>query len=111
MSRMAKTPDPPYVAVIFSSLRVTLNGDDYSRTAERMEELAGLEPGFLGIESARDESGYGITVSYWKDLQSAHRWKDNAEHRLAQQRGRSRWYRNYAVRIAVVERDYGHSND
>ena len=104
MSEIANTPAPPYYAVIFSSLQ----SDDlegYEATAERMLELAAEQPGYLGVESARE--GLGITISYWRDLESIRRWKAHAEHREAQRAGRERWYSNYKTRIALVERDYG----
>ena len=101
---LARTPEPPYYAVIFSSLRT--DGDDgYAVTSERMLELAAEQPGFLGVESARD--GLGLTVSYWVDEESIRAWKAVAEHRLAQEAGRERWYASYTVRIARVEREYG----
>ena len=103
MSEIAGTPKPPYYAVIFSSQ----HSDDlegYAETAARMLELAAGQPGFLGVESARE--GLGITVSYWSDLDSIRRWKGHAEHLQAQQDGRQRWYSNYKTRIARVERDY-----
>lgn len=71
-----------------------------------MADLAAQQPGYLGIESVRDESGLGITVSYWRDVESARAWKDVAAHRVAQSRGRERWYEDYRVRIATVHRDY-----
>jgi heme-degrading monooxygenase HmoA len=101
---IATTPEPPYVAVIFTSLR-TLGDDGYERTAERMLELARQQPGYLGFESARD--GIGITVSYWRDEESARAWKHVAQHLAAQRRGRDVWYSDYRVRVAVVARDYG----
>jgi len=104
MSLIADTPIPPYYAVIFSSHR----NDDiegYAETAARMVELAAQQPGFLGVESAREE--LGITVSYWSDLESIKQWKAHAEHRVAQQMGMDKWYSSYKTRIALVERDYG----
>lgn len=81
--------------------------DGYAETAHRMESLAAEQPGYLGIESCRDAvSGIGITVSYWTTAAAARGWKNVAEHRLAQQRGRAEWYRGYRVRVATVERDY-----
>ncbi|MFK7950425.1 MAG: antibiotic biosynthesis monooxygenase [Saprospiraceae bacterium] len=103
---IAKTPKPPYYAVIFSSIN-TENIEDYSETADRMVELASEQKGYLGIESARNE--LGITVSYWKDLESIKRWKANAEHTIAQEKGRKDWYQSYKTRIAKVERDYSFS--
>ena len=104
MSLIANTPEPPYYAVIFTSQR----NDDlegYAETAARMVELAALQPGFLGVESARED--LGITVSLWSDLELIKQWKAHAEHREAQKMGMEKWYSTYKTRIALVERDYG----
>ena len=101
----AQTPQPPYTAVIFTSVRTAADDDGYARMSARMEELALEQPGYLGLESAR--SGVGITVSYWASAAAARAWKTVAEHRLAQQLGREHWYTAYRVRIATVEREYG----
>ncbi|CAE6936553.1 antibiotic biosynthesis monooxygenase [Vibrio sp. B1FLJ16] len=104
MSQIAQTPKPPYYAVIFTSVR-TKDDNGYGEMADRMLRLAELEEGFLGVESAREE--VGITVSYWKDLASIKKWKENAEHLEAQKIGRESWYDSFKVRISLVERDYG----
>lgn len=101
---IAATPEPPYVAVVFTSLR-TEGDNGYAAMSRRMNALAAEQPGYLGIESARD--GLGITVSYWVDEAAAAAWKQVAEHLVAQQRGRDVWYSDYRVRVAVVQRDYG----
>ena len=101
---IASTPEPPYTAVIFTSLRT--DGDNgYAVMSRRMEELAAEQPGFLGIESARED--VGLTVSYWRDDDAARAWKQVAEHLVAQERGRSTWYSDYQVRVATVTRSYG----
>ena len=101
---IAATPPPPYVAVIFTSVRT--DGDDgYAAMASTMERLAREQPGYLGIEAARE--GVGITVSYWRDEASAQAWKEVGAHLVAQRRGREAWYRDYRVRVARVTRDYG----
>jgi heme-degrading monooxygenase HmoA len=103
---IADTPEPPYVAVIFSSLRT--EGDrGYGAMVERMEDLAKVQPGFLGVESARDAEGFGITVSYWRDEASVAAWKAHAEHAVAQRLGREAWYGAFRVRVCRVERDSG----
>jgi heme-degrading monooxygenase HmoA len=101
---IASTPEPPYTAVIFTSIRADVD-QGYGVMSARMEELAAQQPGYLGIESAR--SGLGITVSYWVDDEAARAWKQVAEHAIAQQRGREVWYSDYRVRVATVTRDYG----
>ena len=103
------TPAPPYYAVIFTSIRT--DGDaGYGSMAERMVELAREQPGFLGVESARGADGLGITVSYWTTEGAIRNWKANAEHRMAQEIGKKRWYADYQVRVAKVERAYGKPN-
>jgi heme-degrading monooxygenase HmoA len=101
---LAQTVEPPYVAVIFTSIRTPDDVEGYGRMAEAMEELAAQQPGYLGIEAARED--LGITVSYWVDEESARAWKQVAAHLGAQRRGRERWYLDYRVRIATVTRDY-----
>ena len=101
---IAHTPEPPYVAVVFTSVR-NEEDDGYAVMSARMEALAAEQPGYLGIETARGD--VAITVSYWIDEASARAWKLVAEHLVAQQRGRDAWYADYRVRVAVVHRDYG----
>jgi heme-degrading monooxygenase HmoA len=105
MAQLASTPKPPYTAVIFTSIRTDDDAAGYAEMATRMDALATEQPGYLGIESAREE--VGITVSYWRSPEDARAWKRVAEHQLAQELGRGRWYRTYRVRVATVERDYG----
>jgi heme-degrading monooxygenase HmoA len=92
-----------YYAVIFTSERTEIE-EGYSEMADKMVVLAKEQEGFLGVESARSE--IGITVSYWKDLESIKKWKQNMEHLVAQQKGRSDWYSSYTTRICLVEREY-----
>ncbi|RND01207.1 antibiotic biosynthesis monooxygenase family protein [Lysinibacillus halotolerans] len=102
MSGIAKTPEPPYYAVIFASQRT--NGDrGYGKMADKMVELASQQQGFLGIESARDEE-LGITVSYWDSLDAIKNWKEHAAHQVAQERGKAEWYKNFSLRVCKVER-------
>ncbi len=103
MTLISKTPQPPYYAVIFTSLR-TEGDNGYNKVANRMVELAEQQPGFLGAESAREY--VGITVSYWSSLEDIKNWKANDEHLTAQKKGRSSWYSSFKIRIAKVERDY-----
>lgn len=101
---IAKTPSPPYYAVIFTSVRTEGDGG-YAEMSDRMVELARHQDGFLGVESARNE--IGITVSYWRDEESIRKWRENMEHSVAREKGRKEWYQSFKTRIAKVERDYG----
>lgn len=104
MTGIADTPQPPYIAVIFTNTQHD-DVEGYDAMAARMQELAREQPGYLGFESAR--SGLGIAVSYWATDDDARTWKGVAEHAEAQRLGRERWYSSYRVRVARVEREYG----
>lgn len=101
----AKSPPTPYYAVVFTSLRNDADAEGYTAMADRMVELAAAQPGFLGVESVRDADGHGITVSYWDSLESLHAWGADAEHKVAQAGGRSRWYDAFRLRICRVEHE------
>ncbi|MFK9093768.1 antibiotic biosynthesis monooxygenase family protein [Bacillus salipaludis] len=103
MSGIVITPEPPYYAVIFVSQR-TEGDKGYGIMADKMVELASQQKGFLGVESARDE-GLGITVSYWDSLEAIKDWKENSAHRVAQDRGKTEWYKHFTLRVCKVERD------
>ena len=108
MSEPAPSFEPPYWAVIFTNQR---NDDDrdeaYSLAAARMQELAADVPGYLGIESVRNEGGFGITVSYWATEEAIDDWRNHPEHLDTQARGRQDWYARYELRVARVERGAG----
>ena len=99
----ARTPEPPYYAVIFTSTR-TDDGSGYDDMSEKMVALAAGQPGFLGVESARGEDGLGITVSYWESEEAIANWRRHTEHRVAQSEGLTRWYSSFVTRVAKVER-------
>jgi heme-degrading monooxygenase HmoA len=100
----ATTPEPPYYAVIFTSIR-TEGDNGYGKMSDFIETLVKDQPGFLGMESVRMD--IGITVCYWKDMQSIENWAANAQHNVAKREGKKRWYEYYRVRISRVEKEYG----
>ncbi len=108
MPTIADTPSPPYYAVIFTSTRTEVE-NGYSAMAQKMLDLAEQQPGFLGVESACEN--VGITVSYWRDLESIRSWKAQSDHQEAQHMGRDKWYASYKTRIAKVDRDYSFQSE
>jgi heme-degrading monooxygenase HmoA len=107
MSSLSRATEPPYYAVIFTSQRTPEDEEGYAAMAERMEELAARQPGFLGMDSIRGADGIGITVAYWESLEAIDAWREHAEHRVAQSLGRSKWYEAFELRVCRVERAYG----
>ena len=107
MSTIARTPVPPYYAVIFTSKRSGREPEAYAAMADRMFALAREQPGYLGVETAHDADGVGITVSYWEDLEAIKAWKSQSEHLEAQREGQKTWYAAYELRVSRVEQSYG----
>src|SRR5690349_4352216 len=93
---------PPYYAVIFTSLK-RQGMDDYADMAEKMAKLASEQKGFLGMDSARNAEGLGITTCYWETEEDILNWKQNEEHLLAQESGKTKWYEHYSLRVCQVK--------
>lgn len=102
---MAEPGRPPYWVVVFTSVRGPADMG-YDEVAEHLETLVRDQPGYLGMDTARTDDGLGITVSYWADEASIARWRHQADHVLAQERGRQEWYTSFTVHVARVERAY-----
>jgi heme-degrading monooxygenase HmoA len=104
--KLATTPEPPYYAVIFVSVRTSQDDEGYATAANRMAQLASEQPGYLGVDSVRGADGVGITVSYWSSEAAIAAWRRNAEHTIVREQGRKSWYLEYELRVAKVERAY-----
>ena len=93
-----------YYAVIFTA-EMAEDVTGYTDTAQRMNELVQQQPGYIGkyqsMEGTRE-----ITISYWENLEAVKAWKENQEHRAAQELGRSKWYTSYQVRSVPIGKFY-----
>lgn len=92
-----------YVVIFRAKVRQT--DDEYSQVATRMRELALGQFGCLEF-AAVTEGSSEIALSYWPSEAHIRAWKAHAEHVLAQELGRQRWYESYRVEVARVVRDY-----
>jgi heme-degrading monooxygenase HmoA len=107
MPYIAKTPTPPYYAVVFTSINADVDHTEHTEMYGRLVQRAATYAGFLGIEPARNGNGTGVAAVYFKDLESIDAWAKDPEHRLAKRKGRELWYSHYMIRICRVERAYG----
>jgi len=106
MKHFVRSPRAGDYAVIFASQRTAGDAGAYGAMAGRMVELAAQQPGFVGLESFRDEAGSGVTISYWESERAIADWKANTEHLEARRRGRSDWYAHFDLRVCRIERAY-----
>lgn len=91
-------------AVIF---RAEINKLDsrYSEMASQMRELAINKYGcteFISVAEGTQE----IAISYWQDQEQIKQWKEDSKHLVAQELGRSIWYKSYKVQILEILREY-----
>jgi len=107
MPYVAKTPKPPYYAVVFTSINANVDHTEHVEMYARLVQRASTYEGYLGIEGARNSDGTGVAVVYWKDLDSIEAWAKDPEHQVAKRKGREIWYSHYMIRISKVERAYG----
>ena len=106
MAMIVKTPKPPYYTVVFTSVRTNID-EGYTEMNDSLWEDAQKLDGFIGSESLRNEDGFGVTVLYFKDMETIHEWSKYQKHLRAKEMGKQKWYADYRVRIAKVEHEYG----
>lgn len=78
---------------------------DYAVTAARLRELAVQRYGCLDFVSC-EQDGQEIAVSYWPDQRHIVDWREDPEHKAAQQRGSDHWYNGHRVEVAEICRSY-----
>lgn len=96
-------------AVIFKAQVAQLD-EDYGRMAARLRDLARDQYGCREFVSA-SEGDLEIAISYWDSEDQIRRWKQDAEHQVAQAFGRSKWYKAYSVQVVQVLREYGAASE
>ena len=91
-------------AVIFSA-ELNDSYPDYAHLAARLRELAVEKYGCIEFASVT-EGNRELTISWWETMEDIDRWKQDPEHRKAQQLGRREYYRSYRVQVVKVVREY-----
>lgn len=95
-------------AVIFKA-EINTFDKRYFKMAQRMRELAINKYGcteFVAVTEGSQE----IAISYWENQEQIKEWKQDAEHLVAQELGRSTWYKSYKVQVVEVIREYTEGN-
>jgi heme-degrading monooxygenase HmoA len=85
------------------------------KTGAYLDIAGGLRPmlegidGFISIERFESlvEPGKYLSLSFWRDEEAVTAWRRTREHRDAQAAGRGGIFKNYRLRVALVQRDYG----
>jgi heme-degrading monooxygenase HmoA len=97
------------IAVIFEVVpKAGKAGDYFSEAGNLRGELEKIE-GFISVERFESIASKGkfLSLSFWENEAAVLRWRNHANHRQTQQRGRSEIFEDYRLRVAAVVRDYG----
>ena len=83
--------------------------DDYLDIAAELRPHLQQIDGFISVERFESitEKGKMLSLSFFRDEAAVQAWRNIAEHRAAQAKGRGGIFRDYRLRIAGVIRDYG----
>ena len=97
------------IAVIFEVWPKAERRQDYLDLAAELRPLLERIDGFISIERFESlyEPGKILSLSFFRDEDAVKAWRNLAEHRAAQHKGRKEFFSNYRLRIASVIRDYG----
>jgi heme-degrading monooxygenase HmoA len=95
------------IAVIFEVWPDRL--DDYLDIAAELRPHLKQIDGFISVErfESLTEKGKILSLSFFRDEAAVQAWRNLAEHRAAQAKGRAGIFKDYRLRIAGVIRDYG----
>ena len=97
------------IAVIFEVWPKPEGKKEYLDIAASLRPLLEKIDGFISIERFESlyEPGKILSLSFFRDEEAVKAWRNLAEHRAAQEKGRNELFANYRLRIASVIRDYG----
>ncbi|MDC1174103.1 antibiotic biosynthesis monooxygenase [Bacteriovoracaceae bacterium] len=95
-----------HFAVIFKTQRDLPIPNEYLEINKKMVQLVTEYGGYVSIDSVMNDTGKGISISYWKSLNDIKKWKENIEHLQAQESGKTKWYDYYKVEVCEIIREY-----
>jgi heme-degrading monooxygenase HmoA len=97
------------IAVIFEAIPHAEKKDEYFSIAAALKPMLEQIDGFISIERFQsfNDPDKVLSLSFWKDEESLKQWRNLEMHRYAQSKGRESIFKDYHLRIADVNRDYG----
>jgi heme-degrading monooxygenase HmoA len=82
---------------------------EYADLAPRIQALAAGMPGFVDAKTFTADDGERVTIATFADEDSQRAWRDQVDHRAAQQAGRDRIYAAYTIQVCRTLRTGSHS--
>jgi heme-degrading monooxygenase HmoA len=94
------------LTVFRARLRADANMAAVAAIGERMHAIATAMPGFVSYKDYTAEDGENVTVVEFDSEAEQLAWRNHAEHRDAQERGRREFFSEYQIQVCRVERAY-----
>ena len=95
-------------AVIFKAKVKKLDAE-YTQTAKSLRERAMQEFGCTAFTSTCEDN-VEIAISYWPDLESIKKWKQDSQHQQAKKKGMGNWYESCEIEVVEVLKKYQSSH-
>jgi heme-degrading monooxygenase HmoA len=80
--------------------------DEYNATAGRLLGIVNAMPGFISFREYKNHDGEMLGITEWTSVEALAAWRENPEHRKAQERGRQAFYAEYEISVCTTLRDY-----
>jgi len=97
------SPEVGQVVTVFRSRLRPEAVADYSDDAGRIAALARTMPGYVEHKAFTADDGERVTLVTFADRASHQGWRDHPEHRAAQRRGLSDYYREYSIAVGTTD--------
>jgi heme-degrading monooxygenase HmoA len=83
---------------------------EYKATAERLYKIVSAMPGFISYREYESPNGELLGVTEWTSAEALAEWRQNPEHRKAQERGRKVFYSEYDITVCTRLHSYSFKN-
>jgi heme-degrading monooxygenase HmoA len=96
------------IAVIFEVEAKPGKDRDYFDLAAKLRTELEMVDGFISVERFKSltHEGKYVSLSFWRDEDAVKHWRTQADHRMAQERGKKEIFADFRIRVAEVIRDY-----
>ena len=97
------------IAVIFEVWPAEGERDEYLDLAAELRPALEQMDGFISVErfTSLTTPGKMLSLSFWRDEAAVQAWRQHETHRQTQALEREYVFRDYRLRVAEVQRDYG----
>ena len=110
MESLAENLIPPYYAATLNERQDDLRDKNHIAPTDEMVTLATRQPGFLGLESSRDQKGKHKTVSYWKDVDAIEEWINVGDKKITHRFG-IRLDETCGIEVSLIEENTRRKKD